>query len=107
LGFNLIPAPEQDDAITIAERRKSERSSDLKMETKIDELLKKMTLVEKIGQMTQLNNSEIVTSANWGSGANLSIETKVDTAKLGKILRQYQVGSFLNGIAVSPATWFQ
>ncbi len=66
-----------------------------------------MTLEEKIGQMTQINNSAIVTSVNWGAGSDLSIEIKVDTAKLGTMLRKYHIGSFLNGIAVPPAVWYQ
>src|SRR5882724_11783511 len=92
---------------TVAERRAFEKSSDTKIESKIDELLGAMTLEEKIGQMTQINNSVIVTNADWGAGADLKIEIKIDTAKLGKILRKYHVGSFLNGIAVPPETWYK
>jgi len=92
---------------TVAERMAFEKSNDAKMETKIDELLGAMTLEEKIGQMTQINNSVIVTNADWGAGADLKIEIKIDTAKLGKILRKYHVGSFLNGIAVPPETWYK
>jgi len=89
------------------ERRKAERSKDDAIEKKVEDLLSQMTLEEKIGQMVQINNSEIVTSANWGAGSELSIETKVDTAKLGALLRKYHVGSFLNGIAVSPTVWYE
>jgi beta-glucosidase len=91
----------------ITDLRKSERSENASIEKKIDELLSQMTLEEKIGQMTQINNSEIVTNAQWGAGADLSIEIKVDTVKLGKMLRKYHVGSFLNGIAVPGGTWYQ
>src|SRR6478736_4211234 len=73
---------------SIAERRKFERSDNAAIEKRIDDLLAKMTLEEKIGQMTQINNSEIVTNAQWGNGADLKIEIKVDTAKLGKLLRK-------------------
>ncbi len=93
--------------VSIADRRKFEKSADEAIEKKIDDLLSQMTLEEKIGQMTQLNNSAIVTNANWGSGTDLSIEIKVDTAKLGKILRTYHVGSFINGIAVPAETWYK
>ncbi len=89
------------------ERRKAERSKDDAIEKKVEDLLSQMTLEEKIGQMTQINNSAIVTSANWGAGSDLSIEIKVDTAKLGTMLRKYHIGSFLNGIAVPPAVWYQ
>ncbi|MBT1706059.1 glycoside hydrolase family 3 N-terminal domain-containing protein [Chryseosolibacter indicus] len=106
-GFNTINKPQKEDPSSIAKRRKAERSNNPQIEKKIDELLSKMTLEEKIGQMTQINNSEIVTNAQWGNGADLSIEIKVDTARLGKMLRKYHVGSFLNGIAVSPETWYK
>jgi len=92
--------------ISDKERRMSERGSDEAIEKKIDELLGQMTIEEKIGQMTQLNNSLIVTNANWGAGTDLSIEIKIDTAKLGEMVRKYHVGSFLNGIAVSAETWY-
>ena len=92
---------------SISDRRKSEKSSNEAIEKKIDELISQMTIEEKIGQMTQLNNSTIVTEANWGAGSDLSITIKLDTGKLGKILRKYHVGSFLNGIAVPAQTWYQ
>jgi beta-glucosidase len=93
--------------LSVAERRKLEKSTDEGIEKKIDDLLSQMTIEEKIGQMTQLNNSAIVTNANWGAGTDLSIEIKVDTAKLGSILRKYHVGSFINGIAVPAETWYK
>jgi beta-glucosidase len=93
--------------VSIADRIKAERSKDAAIESRVDALIKQMTLEEKIGQMTQLNNSLIVTNAQWGAGTDLRIEIKIDTAKLGKILRKYHVGSFLNGIAVSPQIWYQ
>jgi len=92
---------------SIAELRAFEKSSDEKIESKIDELLGQMTIDEKIGQMTQINNSAIVTEAKWGNGADLSITIKTDTAKAGDMIRKYHIGSFLNGIAVSPQTWYQ
>ena len=102
-----VPDRKENKNISIAERRELERSDNKDIENKIDELLSQMTLEEKIGQMTQINNSAIVTEANWGAGSDLSITTKVDTAKLGKILREYHVGSFLNGIAEPPEVWYQ
>ena len=95
-----------DTSPSIADRRKVERGMDETIEKKIDDLLAQMTLEEKIGQMTQINNSAIVTNSNWGAGTDLRIEIKVDTAKLGAMLRKYYVGSFLNGIAVPAETWF-
>ncbi|HNV29742.1 MAG TPA: glycoside hydrolase family 3 N-terminal domain-containing protein, partial [Cyclobacteriaceae bacterium] len=102
-----VTDPKENKTLSVAERRTLERSDNNDIEKKIDELLSQMTMEEKIGQMTQLNNSTIVTESNWGAGSDLSITTKVDTAKLRKILREYHVGSFLNGIAEPAETWFQ
>ncbi|HEY8938031.1 MAG TPA: glycoside hydrolase family 3 N-terminal domain-containing protein [Cyclobacteriaceae bacterium] len=93
-------------SLSSKERRQAERGKDEAIEKKIDDLLSQMTLEEKIGQMTQINNSVIVTNSQWGAGTDLKIEIKVDTGKLGTILRKYHVGSFLNGIAVPPQTWY-
>ena len=92
--------------VTPQDLRKTERTDNAAVESKIDDLLSQMTLEEKIGQMTQLNNSVIVTNADWGAGSDLKIEIKLDTAKLGQILREFHVGSFLNGIAVPAETWY-
>jgi beta-glucosidase len=103
----LYSCASKDTSVSIEDRMEMEKSTDAAIEKKIAELTSQMTLEEKIGQMTQINNSEIVTSSNWGAGSDLRIEIKVDTAKLGNMLRKYHVGSFLNGIAVSPQTWYQ
>jgi len=97
---------ESTNTVTPQDLRKIERTDNAAVETKIDDLLSQMTLEEKIGQMTQLNNSVIVTNADWGAGSDLKIEIKLDTTKLGQILREFHVGSFLNGIAVPAETWY-
>ncbi|HEX8504234.1 MAG TPA: glycoside hydrolase family 3 N-terminal domain-containing protein [Hymenobacter sp.] len=61
-------------------------------------LLAQMTLEEKIGQMTQLTNAAI---NNTGQQKDVSL----DSAKLVPFIRDYHVGSFLNGEAVPPAQW--
>lgn len=101
------PTASEKKMLSVADLRSRERSDNAEIEKKIDDLLSEMTLEEKIGQMTQINNSAIVTNANWGAGADLSIEIKIDTGKLGSILRKYHVGSFLNGVAVPAQTWYQ
>jgi beta-glucosidase len=55
---------------------------------KIDALLKRMTLEEKVGQMTQLTTSMITN----GQDKNIQI----DPAKLDKAIMRYGVGSILN-----------
>ncbi len=55
---------------------------------RIDELLKRMTLEEKVGQMTQLTIEMVISSRDQN--------TKIDPAKLEKAVVKYGVGSLLN-----------
>ena len=55
---------------------------------KIEALLKRMTLEEKVGQMTQLAISMVVSGKDQ--------EVKIDQAKLEKAIVKYGVGSILN-----------
>jgi beta-glucosidase len=55
---------------------------------RIEDLLKRMTLEEKVGQMTQLALAMIVTGRDQ--------DVKVDPAKLEKAIGKYGVGSILN-----------
>lgn len=107
----LMLSCSQDNSTTygpsITDRRSAERSSDTQLEKRIDDLIGQMTLEEKVGQMMQINNSEIVTEAQWGAGADLKIVIKADTAKVGHFIRKYHVGSFLNGIAVPAEVWYE
>ncbi|HEX4900988.1 MAG TPA: glycoside hydrolase family 3 N-terminal domain-containing protein, partial [Pyrinomonadaceae bacterium] len=66
---------------------------------KIEALLKRMTLEEKVGQMTQLTLGMIVT----GRDQNIQI----DPAKLEKAIVKYGVGSILNvsDQALTPDKW--
>src|SRR6185503_11209474 len=52
---------------------------------KIEDLLKRMTLEEKVGQMTQLTSSMIVNGRDQ--------DIKIDPAKLEKAIVKYGVGS--------------
>ena len=63
-------------------------------------LLQQMTLEEKIGQMTQITNAAI---NHTGQQKDVSL----DSAKLVPFIRDFGVGSFLNGEAVPPAQWIK
>ena len=67
----------------------------------VEALLAKMTLEEKVGQMTQLEIGQIT------SGSNSEIQ--IDAAKLEKAIVQYKVGSILNvnGHALSVDKWHE
>lgn len=68
---------------------------------RIETLLTKMTLEEKVGQMTQLEIGQITE----GNGS----DAKIDPAKLEKAIVQYKVGSILNvpGQALSVEKWWE
>ena len=72
------------------------------IDKKVDALLAKMTLEEKIGQMTQVTLAEIIKSD--GDPA----VPQIDTVKLRDAIFKYHVGSFLNVTAgaVSRETWY-
>ena len=57
-------------------------------EAKIDALIKRMTIEEKVGQMTQLTIDMVTTGDDQ--------EVKIDDAKLQKAIVDYKVGSILN-----------
>ncbi|HKO62030.1 MAG TPA: glycoside hydrolase family 3 N-terminal domain-containing protein [Pyrinomonadaceae bacterium] len=68
---------------------------------RIEDLIKRMTLEEKVGQMTQLTLGMIV------SGQDQNI--KIDPAKLDKAIARYGVGSILNvsDQALTPDKWHE
>lgn len=75
-----------------------------KIEQQVETLLKKMTLEEKIGQMTELAIDAISLRAPQSSNKGFQI----DEALLDTVIRKYKVGSILNvpaGIAQTPETW--
>jgi beta-glucosidase len=73
---------------------------------RVEELLSRMTLEEKIGQMTQINITQIMSDSivrNYDSVTTFVL----DTNKLIDFISRFHVGSFLNGRGVSAETWFQ
>ena len=69
-------------------RRASQRPALRDYSQQVDALVKRMTLEEKVGQMTQLAIGMIATGNNQ--------EIKIDPAKLDKAVVKYGVGSILN-----------
>jgi beta-glucosidase len=67
---------------------------------RVQQLLSQMTLEEKIGQMTQLCNAAI---NHTGEQKDVTL----DSAKVLPLVRDYHVGSFLNGEAVPPQQWIK
>ena len=76
------------------------------IDQRVDSLLSKMTLKEKIGQMTQINLTVIAKGPNkWGS----TFPLEIDHERAMKALVNYKVGSILNTInntAQTTETWY-
>lgn len=75
---------------------------DERIEQKVETLLKKMTLDEKIGQMTELAIDVITKRGNPADGF------QIDEAMLDSVIRKYKVGSILNvplGVAQTKEKW--
>ena len=69
----------------------------------IDNLIKKMSIEQKVGQMTQINIDVI----SKGKIYNLEVPHQIDSAKLDIAINKYFVGSILNaaGYPFSRDQW--
>ena len=74
------------------------------VDKKVDAMMAKMSLDEKIGQMTQLTLDEVLQT----SGGQAVQPLQIDTVKLKVALLQYHVGSILNvsGGAATRELWY-
>jgi beta-glucosidase len=75
------------------------------IDQQVETLLKKMTLEEKVGQMTQITLDVV---GNGDSVYHSRIPFAFDSARLHKALLKYHVGSILNttnNYAMKPAQW--
>lgn len=80
----------------------AQNSAEKNVELKVKNLLSKMTIEEKIGQMTQVTVQVI--SEKVGSAES---ETVIDPDKMKMAVVDYKVGSLLNvwDVALSPEKW--
>ncbi|MGL4412026.1 MAG: glycoside hydrolase family 3 N-terminal domain-containing protein [Bacteroidales bacterium] len=74
---------------------------DEKIEQRVEQILKKMTLEEKVGQMTQLA-LDVVGKGNSVYESDFPFE--FDEALLDTVIRKYKVGSILNTATNTPFT---
>lgn len=70
------------------------------IEERVEDLLGRMTIPEKIGQMTQLNITLI--NPSYDQNDVVLVEEEART-----LIREHHIGSFLNGGAVPPEQWFE
>lgn len=75
------------------------KNADAPIEDRVADLLDRMTVYEKIGQMTQLNITTINTT-----GKQADIELAEEKAR--DLISNHHIGSFLNGEAAPPEQWF-
>lgn len=64
----------------------------------IEDLLSRMSLAEKVGQMTQLD----ITLVN---PSGVQKDVRLDADKARELILSHHIGSFLNGEAVPPVDW--
>jgi len=76
------------------------------IEVRTQDLLKRMTLEEKIGQMTQISTPEINIFSNSKDKAE-KFQPFLDPEKARKMVRDFKIGSFLAAFAVKPEQWFK
>ena len=76
------------------------QNAEASTEDRIEDLLDRMTLYEKIGQMTQLNITMV--NPSWDQGDVILVE---EAAR--DLISNHHIGSFLNGEAVPPQQWFE
>lgn len=69
------------------------------IDERVEDLLSRMTIEEKIGQMNQLDFSLI-------NAEGEDIIT-IDPERVRHLIQNYHVGSFINGEAVPPQQWFE
>jgi len=76
------------------------KNVDLPVSERVEDLLKRMSLYEKIGQMTQLDITMINTTGKQKDVA-------LDPEKARDMILNHHIGSFLNGEAVPARTWYE
>ncbi|MEM6764968.1 MAG: glycoside hydrolase family 3 N-terminal domain-containing protein [Bacteroidota bacterium] len=85
---------------------KREMSDDTEVEKKISRLLKAMTIEEKAGQLTQITHSSLLDYSIRTEDGSPGDAFSLDTAKVERLIKEFHIGTFLNGIAVSQEVWY-
>ena len=76
------------------------QNPEISVSERVDDLINRMSIYEKIGQMTQLDITLINTTGKQK-------DVILDPEKARDLIRNHHIGSFLNGEAVDPETWYQ
>ena len=94
LGFFLLACSgnEQENFVVQSTNKNVENSTEFNYGADIDEIISKMSIEEKVGQMTQINIDVI----SKGEVYNLKEPHEIDPKKLEDAVNKYFVGSVLN-----------
>ncbi|MGM0739937.1 MAG: glycoside hydrolase family 3 protein, partial [Bacteroidota bacterium] len=76
------------------------KNPELSVSRRVEDLLRRMTLYEKIGQMTQLDITVINTTGEQK-------DVVLDPEKARDMIQNHHIGSFLNGEAVPYRIWYE
>lgn len=95
--------PNDSQNIKVKEATIPSKYSSTEISTKVKEIMARMELVDKVGEMTQLSIDMI----SVGSPYSLERPNKLDEKKLKEVLLDFRVGSILNvgGYAYSQDKW--
>lgn len=105
-GFlNQSCNPNDRNDIQVKEATIPSQYSSTEISKKVKEIMSKMELVDKVGEMTQLSIDMI----SVGSPYNLAVPNQLDEKKLKEVLLDFRVGSILNvgGHAYSQDKWYE
>ena len=86
-------------------RRLTELTADSVMESYIDSMLNEMTIKEKIGQMIQIAVDVFAEITPHESSQTGITEINLDTKRFIPFVKEYPIGSILNGYGFSPENW--
>lgn len=83
----------------------TEEGTEAEVDKRVKSILSKMTLEDKVGEMTQLS----IDAISVGAPYNLKEPHELDAKKLQEILVEYKVGSILNvgGHSYSKEHWYE
>jgi len=89
---------------TFSQKQFPYQNARLTADKRATDLVKRLSLEEKIGQMSQISSSEL-NDSKPGDDKSRRFRPYLDPVKAEKLVKEYHIGSFLVGFAVEPAQW--
>ena len=103
--LHLFSTCQQNKTMQIANSSSASKTASTSIDKSIEKIMSKMTLVDKIGEMTQLS----IDAISVGEPYNLKEPHELDPVKMQEALIEYRVGSILNcgGHAYTKEHWHE